>query len=998
LSLTFFRNSLFIFSFSLFYVATSSANDRDGINIEAAPDWVLHREMTTLDNFPIDEISNGIFYQMVDDQIQVAKSGEKTAHARYVETVVNKTGLDSNSQINIDFDPSYQKLVLNSLFLVRDGQQIDKLSSAKISIFNRETELENQIYNGSLTLNILISDLRVGDTLDYSYTTYGSNPVYQNIFSYRRNLNWGVPVFDQHIRILWGKTQPLYVETRNFKTPISKTEIGDYTEYQVNLHNAETLNTASQIPYWYDPYGSIYFNESKSWSDVVAWAEPLYKFDAIHPSVQKIANNIKLEHPERSTQIAAALKYTQDNIRYVGLEMGENSHLPTPPQETLALSYGDCKDKASLFIAILRALQIEAFPALVDTENTKLLIEEPPGVNLFNHVLVSLTYNEEQFWLDPTLSNQEGSLVNLYQPDYGYALVLKPGQNDLISMASEAVKSYKHISEKYFIPKNNEQKVAFSVATQYLGYKAIKQYEQLERDGKKKVSENYEIYYQRNYPSLTADSEISIATDNISGVLNIEETYSIADFWEKGDEHYEADFYPMDIRDAVFKPKQINRNAPLAFNYPNNIKVQTEIEFESDGWEFSDSKFVEDNDFFTFTSTVTFVDKTLLLSYDYSAKVDNIPEDKIETYLESRNKLRKEAYYGITKYIKNPETATSSDDDAYYLWFMIIGAIYLAGLLFIIVSWRLESSKRPTFSDAHFYPMSFWKFLTLSIASLGFYPAYWMYRNWQAVKLNSNADIMPIARGFFAPLWFYPIFSTLKNDSVERFKENKVLLPSIAAIFAFTYIALSILENISENVILASGFLILPLLFLPLIKYINSINVKENCAYEYNSRWHFRHIVTVILCIPLLALNIASETPFLPGDSIRTESEMLAGDLKFLYRQKILPVDEEINYFYSDAFFSMRSDGNGFTNNRVFSYWLDEQDIFQKEVVTFDKIKNIDVKYDKDPDNNTIITITRLDESDFLLFVSTVDGGDKVFVESLNLLWKNQQAPLNNAL
>jgi len=127
------------------------------------------------------------------------------------------------------------------------------------------------------------------------------------------------------------------------------------------------------------------------------------------------------QYPDQLSQIVAALKYAQENIRYVGLEMGSNSHLPTAPEETLKLKYGDCKDKASLLIAILAALEIEAFPALVDTEYTKLLKDRPPAANLFNHVIVSLNYQGKQMWLDPTLINQTGSLTNLYQADYGYA-------------------------------------------------------------------------------------------------------------------------------------------------------------------------------------------------------------------------------------------------------------------------------------------------------------------------------------------------------------------------------------------------------------------------------------------------------------------------------------------------------------------------------------------------------------------------------------------------
>lgn len=325
-------------------------------------------------------------------------------------------------------------------------------------MLNRESELNQHIYSGTLTINILIDDVREGDTVDYSYTRYGMNPIYKGIFSYSRSLNWSVPVFDQYLRILWGKSKPLYIKTSNIEPQIEEKEFGEFTEYQIHMHDAEVIREPSQTPYWYTPYGSIYFSEIEKWQDVVSWAKPLYTFNVLTSEVLEIVDEIKQQYKNPSAQIVSALKYVQDNIRYVALQNGINSHLPTPPSETLALRYGDCKDKAILFISILNALEIDAYPALVNAEKTKLLLEKPPGLNHFDHVLVTLIHNKQRFWLNPTLRFQEGSLNSIYQPDYGYALVLKSGEDSLTSMVQEKLNSHTHIKELYVIPRdiNNE--------------------------------------------------------------------------------------------------------------------------------------------------------------------------------------------------------------------------------------------------------------------------------------------------------------------------------------------------------------------------------------------------------------------------------------------------------------------------------------------------------------------------------------------------------------
>ncbi len=972
------------FCLSLFTMVNAQASE-DDIHIETTPEWVNIRSIPPVDQIPIDDISNGVFFRLVDNQIKVSNNGHRSSYARYVETAVNQVGIDNISQLNIDFDPNYQRLALNSLFIIRDGQHIDKLQSAKISLLTLEEDLEVQIYNGSLTLNVLIDDVREGDTLDYSYTREGVNPIYKGIFSFTRTLNWSIPIHDQYVRLLWGKSKQLFITTRNIEPIINKIQQGRFTEYQVHMHDAKTIEVANELPNWYDPYGVIYFSENENWGEVVKWAEPLYQENGIHPSITMIADGIKQQSSNQSEQITLALKFVQKQIRYVGLEMGVNSHLPTPSHETLELRYGDCKDKTVLLIAILKALNIDTHPALVDTKETKLLAEKPPAVNRFNHVIVTLEHNGERLWLDPTLGFQEGPLSSLFQPNYGFALIVKSGQETLTTMESDIKNSSIHLSEQYFIPENVNTAVPFKVITVYQGNKARQMNNKIDKDGKKELSQNYTAYYQRTYPKLVTQSEMEINSDNASGILTLKEYYSIESFWTKKDTDYGITFYANEVRDAVYKPEQIKRNSPLWFKYPNNITNQIQVEFAEDGWSFDNKEFIEDNAFFKFIAKTTFIDKTLTLTFDYSAKSDHIPHDQIDSYLDARERLFKKSYYGLTKFGDNTNEVSESE----WSWLNILITVYLLGLLIITIDWRWESKNRPLFTDACFYPISKFKFMMLSIASLGLYLNYWMYRNWKTIKQEQNSEIMPIARGIFSLFWFYPLFNILKEDSIERFKENKVLAIYLAFIFALLYFLLSTLSSYIEHIILFILVILSPLLFFPFVTYINSLNANDKKALLYNSEWHLRHTITVLLSIPLFTFIFASETPLLPSDSVVTEADIMPSDMEFIYNKKIVPIDEKINYFYSDAILTVRDEGNGFTDNTVFSYWLDDNEQFLSEKVAFENIKGIKVKFAENDKSNTIITITRTDDSNFLLVVSTIDKGDKLFVEKLKEIWGN---------
>ncbi|MFK8028962.1 MAG: DUF3857 domain-containing protein [Gammaproteobacteria bacterium] len=908
-------------------VSAQQSTTSEHLHLEPVSDWVNVRAPASVENIPIDEVRNGIFYQLLDEQIKVDKDGSKAVYKRYIETITNQTGVEASCQINISFDPLYQKLVLNSLDVVRNGKRMDRLSEAKISVFSRETELDKQIYNGRLTLNILLDDVQVGDTLDYSYTRLGSNPVYKNLFSYARSLNWADPVFNQNVRVLWGKATPLQVDFRNTEPPVSKKQLGAYTEYEITLENIDALDVPSETPGWYDPYGSVYFNELDEWREVVDWARPMYQFSPVHSAVREVADDIKRTAKSEAEQVAAALKYTQETVRYVGLEMGRNSHLPTAPQETLTLKYGDCKDKTTLFISILKALNIEAHPALVDTRRTKLLAKQPVSLNLFDHVLVWIELDGKEYWLDPTLSNKEGDLANLYQPDYGYALVLKDGVNQLSAMQQSGNRPFEKVVEKYEIPASDDSAVVYTVSTQYKGYDAIRKLWQLERDGKNGVATDYEEYYQRAYAGLKMSDELVVENNNVTGVLTIDESYSIFPFWIKDDDKLEADFYSTDIRNAVFEPEQSKRNGPLKLGYPNNLKHTIELAFEEDDWEFDSDEFKEDNDFFSFISTETFVDDVLTLHYEYEAKTDHVPQERVAEYLKARNAVYENSSYGIDKGIGAAAASVAEEQGESSLlerlqsnWFWIACWAFLLGVAFVLVSWQLESRDRPNFPGSRFYPIAVWKFVLLSVVSFGIYISYWMYRNWKAVKLETNAPIMPFWRAVFSPAWVYPLFLALKKDSEETYAANRVLAVGLAVLVAAGYIALSIVVNVFDHGLLVYLYVLAPLLLVPFVQYIRLRNQEAPEAYHFNSRFRARHVVAVLLSLPLVFLVTVNESRLFPSDAVVTQSGLLEHDLKFLYRQKIIPPRERIQYFYSDAFLSIKTDGNGFTNERVFSY------------------------------------------------------------------------------
>ncbi|MEQ1567153.1 MAG: DUF3857 domain-containing protein [Myxococcota bacterium] len=137
----------------------------------------------------------------------------------------------------------------------------------------------------------------------------------------------------------------------------------------------------------------------RAWADVAA---------AYHPMVQRAMGEGEagLERPlaelralPEGERVAAATEIARDRVRYAAIEFGAGRIVPASPAEVLSRGYGDCKDKATLLVALLRAVGVEAELALVATRPAYVPADFP-NAQVFDHAIVHLPADDR--WIDPT--------------------------------------------------------------------------------------------------------------------------------------------------------------------------------------------------------------------------------------------------------------------------------------------------------------------------------------------------------------------------------------------------------------------------------------------------------------------------------------------------------------------------------------------------------------------------------------------------------------------
>jgi Domain of Unknown Function with PDB structure (DUF3857)/Transglutaminase-like superfamily len=137
-------------------------------------------------------------------------------------------------------------------------------------------------------------------------------------------------------------------------------------------------------------------------------------------------------------KINEIFSFVSQKIRYIAVLLGPYTHQPHPAFEIFQKRYGDCKDKTTLLLTMLKIAGIQALPVLVPAYG-EYFDETIPSLEVFNHVIAVVPIgNNKYFWLDATNETAAYNSVPFFRPttvfvintDGSYSLVKTPALDD----------------------------------------------------------------------------------------------------------------------------------------------------------------------------------------------------------------------------------------------------------------------------------------------------------------------------------------------------------------------------------------------------------------------------------------------------------------------------------------------------------------------------------------------------------------------------------------
>src|SRR5262249_28052105 len=175
-------------------------------------------------------------------------------------------------------------------------------------------------------------------------------------------------------------------------------------------------NAESYLPSDQPAFPQVSFSTAASWQTVAGSYAALVDERVKEGNEAEISARHVTGKNSADEKLVALIQYLSKEVRYTGVEFDEASIVPHPPTQTLKQKYGDCKDKATLLVALVRAAGIPAHVALLKVGTREDVPKDLPGMGAFDHAIVYVPGTPER-WIDVT--DEYARLGELPSPDQG---------------------------------------------------------------------------------------------------------------------------------------------------------------------------------------------------------------------------------------------------------------------------------------------------------------------------------------------------------------------------------------------------------------------------------------------------------------------------------------------------------------------------------------------------------------------------------------------------
>ncbi len=271
-------------------------------------------------------------------------------------------------EYGFSFEADTETVQLRGARIYRKGGQIDQ------AIDSGEGPTDNPamaMYSSARAFYVRFPRLDPGDVVELQYRVedIAHRNAFADYFGEVVYMQSTEPVARAEYVLITPKSRAFYFNKPTVPGVQQKTEEkGDSRIFHFTAENVPPLDPEPMMPPLAETLGHVHVSTYKSWDDMGRWYWGLVKdqFTA-DDEVRRRAQEITKGATTDAEKVRAVYDFVVQKTRYVALEFGIHGFKPYRCAQIFARGFGDCKDKATLIVTMLKELGIPATIVILRT-------------------------------------------------------------------------------------------------------------------------------------------------------------------------------------------------------------------------------------------------------------------------------------------------------------------------------------------------------------------------------------------------------------------------------------------------------------------------------------------------------------------------------------------------------------------------------------------------------------------------------------------------------
>jgi transglutaminase-like putative cysteine protease/Tfp pilus assembly protein PilF len=291
-------------------------------------------------------------------------------------------------QYTLVYQSDRQAVLLRGAKVFRRDGRVDEAIESGEGAADRP---ELSMYTSARNFYIQLPRLEPGDVVELRYRVddVALRNELADYFGEMVYLQSSEPVSNAEYVLITPRSRELSVDVRGLKLERSVVEKDKERIYRFFAPKLAPVSPEPAMPPWPEVLGYIHVSTYKTWEALGRWYWGFIQDQfVLDEETRRLARKIGRGAKTDRDKVEAVYRWVTENTRYVALEFGVYGYKPRRSVQTVARGWGDCKDKATVIVSLLKELGVESTLVILRTQLRGRLESRLPSLEPFDHAIV----------------------------------------------------------------------------------------------------------------------------------------------------------------------------------------------------------------------------------------------------------------------------------------------------------------------------------------------------------------------------------------------------------------------------------------------------------------------------------------------------------------------------------------------------------------------------------------------------------------------------------